>query len=262
MAGKIILARADENLIADAVSVVVTVGTPLTGYGVGNLLSKTWAVPFKVAETAVEVRFHYAAPVLPEFPALGNSNLDVPMLLEGHSSDVWTAPNVSVTLAAPTRRVDLFYTSPFSDMRNLTPQEHWRIVVTGNALPIVMGALWLGSTYREFEAHVLDSATRSLQSRVAMQDTAYGSELAYQQGPVRLQQGAQIIVRPDEVQDIVDWMLVNSGPARMFFVALNDAVDDVLQCRLVSSDLEMAPLGFGNQRVALPLREVSRGLRW
>jgi hypothetical protein len=262
MAGKVVFGRAGENLIDSASSVVVTAGTPLAGYPVSNLSRKTWAVPFKVSEMSAEVRWHYSGSVLPEFAVLGNSNLNVAAVLEGNSVDVWTAPNVSVPFGTPTLRADGFYTSPKLDLRTYTAQAHWRLVVTGNTLAIVIGALMLGDTYREYEGYLLETAEHLTQPNTAGDETPYGVEHIYQQGPSRERKGAELIVSADEVDELVDWFRANGGRAGMFFMATDDAIDDAMQVRVDVAGIQRKPLGGGDFKVVIPVREVSRGLHW
>jgi hypothetical protein len=262
---QLVYSHPDENLIDIASAIVVASGTPLTGYDTDQLSNGTWAHPFKIAVTTLDLRFEFAQAVLPEFVVLGNTNLTVAAVLEGRSTNVWGAAEVTYTFGVPTVGAERYplYTSPFGDLSGLSARRFWRLRVTGNATPIILGALHLGSTYRTIDTNY-DLAETELTAafRTKRQETGYGIELAYQQASRREAIDGAVVVTLAEFAALEAWHQACAGAAEPTFMVPNDEVNDAWYVRLPDGGLRRRAYGPGGWRVQLPIRQLSRGLGW
>lgn len=258
--GKLVLSRASENLLESA-TITIASGTELVDYEKANLADPNWAHPFKVSETSVDIRMNWASPVLPEFPVLGNPNLDVAATLAGNSTDSWGSPAVAAqAFGVPTMRPDGTFTSPLLDLRAFTAQSWWRLVVSGNTLPVILGCLWMGRYYREYDPQLLEDAGFEGIVNPVSHLTPFRVELTYQQAPYQEQLTGNVITDESGMSDLVLWARSNGVRARPFMVALNDAADDALMVKLAANSLRRKRLGGGHWMVELPFLEQSRGL--
>jgi hypothetical protein len=261
---KFVYSHPDENLVDAAALITVSVGTPLAGYDTDQLSNGTWARPFKIAETTLELRFEFAAPVVPAFAVLGNTNLTVAAVLEGRSTNVWGAAEVSGTFGVPTLSGDGLYSSPFLDLSDLDPKQYWRLLVTGNAAPIILGALHLGSSYRTVDSNYeLDAMTEFASAwRNVEHETGFGVDLVYTQASRRERVEGAIVVTAAELPAVLAWFQACRGSARPTFMVPNDEVDDAWYVRLSPDGITRTPFGAGGYRLRLPVRQLSRGLGW
>ena len=254
-------AHPDENLLDDA-TITVQSGTPLDGYDVERLNNGSWAYPFKVAETALELRFAFDGPVLPEFVILGNTNLTVAATLYGSAAA--GGSDVSHVFAVPTLAVDGVYTSPFADLSDLAAKQYWRLVITGNATPIIIGELFLGSSYRTLDTdYELDQVTQLGSAyRSVDHETAFGVEHSYPQDSRREDIDGSIVVTLAEFLDVAAWHQSCRGRARPTWMVPDLSVNDAWLVRLTNERLARSPYGPGGWRVLFPVRQLSRGLAW
>jgi hypothetical protein len=258
---KFVYGHPSDNLL-DQAAITVQSGTPLTGYDVERLNNGSWAYPFKIAETSLELRFAFAAPVLPKLSILGNTNLTVAAVLHGGVAP--GGSDVSAAFAIPTLAIDGFYSSPFIDDTGLSAKQYWRLVVTGNAAPIILGELHLGSASRTLDTNYeLSSETQlAAEWRNVRLETAFGVEVAYQQAGRREAIDGQVGVTLAEFADLEAWHHACLGSARPTWMVPNDAVNDAWFVRLGDDGLRRVPIGAGGWMVRLPVRQLSRGLPW
>lgn len=257
----LVYGRPSDNLV-DQATVTVQSGTPLAGYEVENLSSGTWAHPFKVAETSLEVRFAFGAPVLPALAILGNSNLTVAATLYGSAAA--GGSDVSAVFGIPALSVDGFYASVFQDLSALAAKQHWRLVITGNAAPIVLGELFLGSAYRTLDTHYELTEQTGLAAtwKNVRLETAFGVELVYQQASRREAIDGVVGVTLAEFADLEAWHQDCRGSARPTWLIPDASVNDAWLVRLGDDGLRRSPIGPGGWLVRLPVRQLSRGLPW
>jgi len=258
----IVYARPGDNLIDQAVSITVQSGTPLTGYYVERLNNGSWAYPFKIAEVNLELRFAFSAPVLPAFSILGNSNLTVAAVLEGGAAP--GGADVSASFAVPTVGADGFYSSPFIAGTGLSAKQYWRLRVTGNAAPIILGALHLGSTYRTLDTTYELSPSTVLAQRWknVRLETAFGIELVYQQAGRREAIDGAVVVTAAQLADLEALHQAAQGSARPIWFVPNAVVNEAWLVRLGDDGLTRRPFGAAGWAVPLPVRVLSRGLPW
>lgn len=260
---QLILSRSDENLLDSALSITVATGTVAAGYDADMLFNGNWSEPFMLTDFTLDLRMEWATAVLPEFPVIGNSNLDVAATLEGHSSNSWGAPNAPPQLfGIPTRRSNNYFTSPFLDLSALTAQKWWRLRVTANTLAVIIGELWMGSTYRTFDNYLLEGKDDNSEEPVIIHQTPMKVELTYPlAGPSEGIVGS-VIVNATDLDRLQEFLRVCRHAGRPFFTALDEDIDDALCVRYGATGLHRRPLGNGIFHVQLPLLEKSRGLSW
>lgn len=263
---KLAYSHAGDNLL-DTATVTLQTGSALTGYGLDKLNDGDPARPFKAAETTIEIRFAWAAPVLPAFPVLGNSNLTVAATLEGRSDASWGAAEVGpFAFAIPTLGGDGLYSSPFQNLTGTATKRFWRLKVTGNAAAIIIGELWLGSTYRYIDSgyQIADAELGPVWSSIR-HETEGGAELVYTRAARRESVDGHVGVTPSEAASLDAWAQSCRGDARPSVMVPRDDVNDAWMVRLAvgaGGRLKRAPFGSGGYLVELPLRQLSPGPGW
>jgi hypothetical protein len=260
----IVYSHPSENLVDVATLISVAVGTVMTGYDTDQLSNGTWAHPFRIEETTLELRFEFASAVLPAFAVLGNTNLTVAAVLEGRDTNVWGAAQVSQAFAIPTLGADGLYSSPFADLSALTAKQYWRLLVTSNGAPVILGALHLGSTYRTLDmTYELSPGTQlGATWRNVRKETAFGIDLAYPQASRREAIDGDVVVSLAEFAALEAWHQACRGSAQPTWMVPDESVNDAWYVRLGDPGLRRRPFGAGGWRVPLPVRQLSRGLGW
>lgn len=264
-----IFGRALDNLLR-AATITVSTGTPLSGYDVENLCNEIWSYPFKVSETTLDLRIDLGSALQVAWPVLGNSNLNVAARLQGHSDTATWAGTTLVdrTFAIPTQSVDGFFTSPHLDLSSETPCRYWRLTVTGNALPIIIGELYFGPQRRSIEScYLFEDAEPSSAGRSVQHLTPFDIDLGYEQGTRREVIDGSVIVTATELAEVENMIRSSRFGVRAFFCLPYDDSADAWFVRYMGGDtLKKKPLVTGPDPdmtlVALPIREVSRGLPW
>ena len=258
-----VFARPGDNLLADA-SLTLSSGTALSGYGLANLYNQTWAHPLKISETELDLRIDLGAADLPEWVVLGNSNVDVAAKFQGHTSDSWGTPDIDLTFGVPTQSVDGLFTSPHLNLSALAAKRYWRLFITGNALPIIIGELLLASTRRTISReHLLQDIALGSIGRSVEHETPFGVDLAYQQASRRDVLDGSIIVGATDYTALEGLVqATRMGVRPFFYVHRHDSADAWMVKYAGSGLLGRRPLDAHLARVPFPIRQLSRGLPW
>ena len=251
-----------DNLLLQAVSITVTNGTVVTGFGVDRLYDGLLAKPLAIEETDLDVVFEFAAPVVPQFPSIGHSNLDVAAHLQGHTSNSWSSPDIDVAFAVPTVSVDGFFSNPYLDNSALAAKAWWRLHITGNALPIKIGELFLGSTLRSLPKSYEYTSTPTAAGGSVVHETNFGAELAYTQSTRREAIEGSVLVTNAGlalVQALIEACRFRARPLVMVPV---EGETDAWWVRLLVDQVPKPRPGSALHRVSLPVRQLTRGLPW
>ncbi len=252
-AEKLIFAHARDNRLRSA-TLSLSSGTVQAGYGLTNLAIENWAVPFKIDEVTLDLRVDLGASALPAWVILGNSNLTVAARLQGHSDTAtWAgATAVDLTFSVPTASLDGIFSSP-----HLAPEvacRYWRLTVTGNAYPIIIGELVFAATRRTFDGTYASSGTTIVHA------TAASVDLAYSVAARRESLSGQVAAYASEEATIRNLLRSTRGVARPFWLVLPLDPADAFMVRAVSDpQYQLIP---GGSVLAFPIRELSRGLPW
>lgn len=140
-----------DNIIGQATATAAG-GTLNLLYPLEHLSTCNPALPCKFTTLQCRIVFDFGAPVHVPFPVLIHHNLNVAAKWQGNATNVWTAPTLSVAFPIGALDYDGYRANIHLDVRAATGYaafRYWSFVVdTDNALPIVLGELWLGKTIR------------------------------------------------------------------------------------------------------------------
>jgi hypothetical protein len=262
--GELAYSHPQDNLLTTVSTVALTVGVAeSTQYDVDRVYDGDPARPLKLVGTSMQLDMAWTSAVLPVFPALLHSNLDVAARLQGDDTDLDT-PDIDLPFGIPTMSVGKWFTAPYLDLTGYTAKKLWRLKVTANTLPIILGELWMGSAFRQFsEARLFIDDTRFERAgRTVVHPTGHDVELAYAQAPIRDLTTGTMVVSGSDLTAVLSWMEAAYGRARPFVFVEDDAVDDAQMVRFAADSLSRQPLGGGAYRVSLAWQAVSRGLPW
>jgi hypothetical protein len=254
-----VFARPSDNLLTGA-TLSLAVGTAVTGYPLTNLNSGSWAVPFKAEEVTIDIRIDLGSSQAIGWIILGNTNLTVAATLQGHTSDVWTSPDISTAFAVPTKSPRAIFTSPY--LSDLAAKRYWRIVITSNATPVVIGQLGVLGTKRTAGIYTRPGTDLTSGGTSVVHETPYGVELAYELHARRESTAGTLALTTTERQAVLDLLDAARYRARPFWMLPHARHADAWFVRYAADVFEATPIGTGGYVGAFPVRQVSRGLPW
>jgi hypothetical protein len=265
--GKFAYSHSNDNLMLTAQSVTLTTGVrESTQYDVDKAYDGDPARPLKIIGTSMDLDMVWASPVLPIFTALLHSNISVVARLQGDNTNL-NSPAVDVAFAVPTMSVDKWFTSPFLNLTGMgiTAKSKWRIRVVSNALPVILGELWLGSAFRQLSdgiGFLLDDSAFDRAPGTVVHMTNHNVKLRYHQGPIMDSYAGSVIVKGTDLQAVHDWRELARGASRSFAYVFDVDVNDAQLVAFGADPYSRTPLGDGYMKFPLPIEAVSRGLQW
>jgi hypothetical protein len=254
-----VFSRPSDNLLS-AATVTLAAGSALAGYPLSNLNVGAWAVPFKAAETTIDIRIDLGSAQALGWVILGNTNLTVAASLQGHTSDVWTSPDISTAFAIPTKSPRAIFTSPY--VSNLAAKRYWRIVITSNATPVVIGELGMLGTRREAGIYTRPGVELGAQGQSVEHVTPFGVEMAYELHVRRERVAGSLAVTPTERQAILDLLDATRYKARPFWMLPHAGHTDAWFVRYQADEFLGSAISSGGFVGPFPVRQLSRGLPW
>lgn len=255
-----IFARANDHLLPSA-TIAVASGTPQAGYPATNLFNRNWASPFWIAETTLDLRFDFGTAVLPQWVVLGNSNLTVAAKWQGHPTDSWGTPDVDLTFGIPALSGDGLFSSPHLNLSALAAKRWWRLLVTTNASPVMIGELLLAATRKQVGFYDVDSLTIPSEGQNVVHATMAGVGLAYEQATRQEVTDGRLVLETAELAEIEALVQSARFRARPFWMVPQDTGTDAWLVRLQTDQIVRTPVG-GGWLVPFPVQQLSRGLPW
>lgn len=147
----------DDNATSTCVtsgSIGVNSGTEDLDYPAVNLIDGVFHAPAKLTTQSGSWVLSFPAETTVELVVIGPHNLDagLSVKIQGHTTNAWTDPDLSVAITIPAARGDGRRPCPWVDLRNepgFDAYQYWRLLVDGtNTDPVAIGELWLGGTAR------------------------------------------------------------------------------------------------------------------
>jgi hypothetical protein len=263
MAHELYFAYPSDNLLATASSITLSTGTELDAqYELDKLFDGTWYNPFKAVEDTIAIDMEWSSPVSPALAILGNTNITVAATLLGHTDATFGSgfPDITITFGVPSVDPFGFFTSPFQ-VPSVAAKAHWRLVVSANAYPVIIGELGLyASALGLSRAYNLSSAKRLLGGTVYYETPAKVG-LAYEQSTaVRTIDGFFIVQTDAELATVEQLVAKTRFRARPFFLIPRASVDDAWMVRFTLDELQVETYGSGAQRINAPIMMCGRGL--
>lgn len=260
----LVYCHASDNLIAGVVPSVNT-GTVLTAYPATNATDGAPAVPTKFSTTSGSLVFNLGTAQRVDLVAVVGHNIDATLTIQGHTSNAWTSPAVSVVLpvttiegdgSRPNRWVDL--TAVLSaGARTL---QYWRLLIATNPTGPSLGEVWLAGTKRQLATNI----SWGFAERDAMPDVVHetdaGVRFAYSHG-VRVRRLDAELDATDAVSTALRaWWLNARGRSRSFLVLPDGDTGEILQVRFAEAELPQQRVFLDRRVQPLMLEELSRGV--
>jgi hypothetical protein len=236
----------------------------VSGYDTNRLANGTPAYPFKITGTSLDIVFDFGSPILIELPAILHSNLTVAPHLQGHSSNSWSAPDIDVAFGIPTIDAAGFFTAPWLDISDRNPKRYWRLHITGNAHPIIIGELWLGEFARSISSsYLIEGLSLISENRSVVHETNSRVELAYEQATVRERIEGSLLVNAAELADLTALVRAAKMQTRPFLFIYRSDLDDAWLVKYGSDTFTRETLVVDEiTRIPFPVRQVGRDLPW
>jgi hypothetical protein len=205
----------------------------------------------------------WTAAVLPAFVALIHTNIDGDVSLQGDDTNLG-APAIDVPFAKPTISNQRWYSQPFVNLTGMAAKKKWRIRVVNNSVPVIVGEIWMGSTYRQLTTGMmlLTDTISSRAPRTLVHETNYGVKMTYAQAPPRRMMQGSCIVAGADLTALKDWHESARGATRPFMIVPDALVNDAQLVRFAADGLSLKPLGNGYHQATVGFEELSRGLQW
>jgi hypothetical protein len=248
---------------------LVTGSTDL-GYGLERLCNDDPAFPTKFSDATFRIARDYGAPVAPKYAALIHANLQPgyhSMVLQGHTSNVWTAPAFSVTFPTMEYQENGFPLNLGIDLREAAPSyRYWSLAATvANGVPIAIGLFIMVDTVRALDGHFLLSANpqddedapsnRHVTDAGVESTLSFGTRLRWLRG--------EKLSETNEGAALLSWHRAAAGDAGRFLLLPHMEENEPWFARFASSKLPRTHRMPNNllYGVRLEFAEISRGLK-
>lgn len=245
-------------------------GTTDVGYGLERLTNDDPAYPVKFNETTFRIARDYGTVVSPQYAAVIHANLApgyASLVLQGHTSNVWTAPAFSRPFPAMEYHENGFPLNLPLDLRTAAPSyRYWSLAATvPNTVPIALGLFVLVDAVRALDGHLLlsgnpeddeDAPSNRHVTDAGVESTlSFGTRLRWLRGE-KLSQTA-------EGADLRSWHRAAAGDAGRFLLLPHMEDNEPWFARFGASKLPRThqmpdSLLYG---VRLEFAEISRGLK-
>lgn len=251
-------------------TLAVQTGTAAVGYPADYLDDNQPHLPAKLVETSGAWTRDLGAPMQVDFCAVIHHNLNVGVVvrLQGHGSNVWTSPDVDLTLVLPPPHADGFTCNLWVDVAKAVPlaasrtKQWWRLVVmTVNTAPVAVGEWAMYSTVRNLG---IRNISKGSQRRVHRPSIIHETELlvrrSYDLGTSL--RSVQVSVESTDLYraDIEEWWRSANGEVKPFVIVPNRDEDEAWFVTFLEPVLEWAREHKNYNPLGLEFREVSRGL--
>lgn len=251
-----------DNFLRTATSLTLSVGNALDGYGLDALYDGVPGNPLKVDGIAATIVGQWSSPIAVGLAALLHTNLSVAAQLQGHSSNTWGAPNISLAFGVPTVNARGLYSAPRLVVDETEPQAWWRLVIAGNSLNVILGEFYLGRR-RELDGFVFPGVRGGRRAQNVRHPTYFGVPLTYELAPaVRGWTGSVIVSGDTDRQAVVDLQEATRYGARQFVGVPRSDQDKAFMFALSADQVGDSPRAADTDEIDLPLEEVSPGVSW
>jgi hypothetical protein len=256
------LPASDVFLIPPTVTVLA--GTVDSAYPVANLWNLNPAKPFKATTTGIDLQFDFGAPVVIEFIALWHTNLSVVATVQNNTGTTWPG-TVMGTLAVQARSFDGFRDNPMLDLRGQPARRYWRLTISGNATPVILGGLGMYNFLQTLNpwGPAIGLARPEEHPTVGF-ETDGRIEFRYSLG-LRIEAFRSITVtvpRTTGLAKLKDLIRDAQGRARPFPVVIDPGSGIAQLVRFEDDELNVTGVSRDWVDVSMNLRDVGRGLAW
>jgi hypothetical protein len=245
-------------------------GTVDPAWPIANLFDGNPALPLRSTNGTLDLRFQFPGPELIWFPAIIHANASVlsTWKLQADLTNDFSTPEFELSFTPSAMEGNGYWRGLWADATSfLMPVPWWRLLVSGNADPVVIGELMLYIALLE-PRHNYSWGYRIVGGpKNSIHETDAGSQMGYQRAPRRSTAHLEIETTDAGVLDLQNWHLAAGGRLRPFVVVLDpdSAFDDAWMVRFTEDELDVE-YGIGGvrdvNRVRFGLREVGRGESW
>lgn len=250
---------------ASGVTPTVDTGTADSDYPVTNVVDGVPSTPVRFTGTSGSIVFDLGSACQVDLVAVIAHNLNGTVTIQGHSSNSWGAPSVSVTVPTvtqdpdgywPNRWVDLSVAVPTAGSRTL---RYWRLVVAGNTANLSIGEVWL-ATRRQLTMNYSWGYREVNAAPSVVHRTDAGVEFRYSYGTRQRRLDAELEATDAVVDAMRTLWVAARGRARSFLIVPLGDTGEVWQVRCTDDQVPVTRIFDDHASVPVLFDEVSRGL--
>lgn len=266
-----------DNLIDPLTPTVVAGSADLT-YGVANLVNGNPALPFKATGTAITLQWDLGSSIALAWIELTHGNITGTISITTNAASDFSGAGEAYPLTPTAKDQDGYYDDIVAILVSATPRRYVRLVVTGNASPVIIGELWISATVRSL-THDPAKGVQRPERRLAVQNTTPAGVAMYYDLGVREEGTRTMVVTTTRVVGetaVRAWYRAAAGPAKPFVLLdsltgrgqyvrwdLSSATrSDVTSSKRALHELVPTTKGRDWVTFTLGFVQVSRGLAW
>jgi hypothetical protein len=270
MSRNLIYCWPSDDLLYTAIQaglVTLVDGTLDSAYTLADLVSGNPGRGCVFTTTHFAITIDHGSAVTLQLLAVIHSNLrsNASCTIQRNATNSWGAPSLSYTLTLTDADADGLRPNPWADRRNDAAYRWTKIIMTGNAVSVIIGQLLLSQTLRQLKHNITVSPDFTPTFKTIVNATNAGVKLKTQKG-VRVkmltgQSGVQLI---SSLPDLLVWFYASAGQLSNSLLIPDPTVNDAWYAEWANDAVaKYTPVDpDGNANIAPAWTEISRAQKW
>lgn len=239
-------------------------GTLLSTYPASFATDGDPAVPATFSTTSGSLVFDLGTARQVDLVAVVGHNINATLTIQGHSSNSWGAPSVSVVLPVVTQDGDGHWPNRWVDLSatlsaGARTLRYWRLLIGTNAVGPKVGEVWL-ATRRQLATNISWGIRETDAAPDLVHETDAGVRYVYSRGVRVRRLEAELDAADAVVAALRALWLAARGRGRSFLVVPEGDTGEALQVRFQDPELAQARIALDRRVVGVRFEEVSRGV--